>query len=300
MNKTNPVFASAVRTERKSATVSRRRAERLRDGLTYLLLTLGSLMILVPFTWMVSTSLKRKQDVYTFPPHWIPSPVEWHNYKDAFTVFPFGLYTWNTVTITSFVLLGTLLSCSFSAYGFSRLNAPGRNLVFLVLLSTMMLPAAVTMVPTYLLFNKLGWTNTFMPLIVPAWFGNAFFIFMMRQFYMGIPFELEDSARIDGCSTYGIWLKIIVPLSRPVLVTVGVFTFMGTWNDFMGPLIYLTDENKRTIALALSYFQGSARAAPDLHLLMAATLYAIAPCVVLYFLCQRVFVKGMVFTGVKG
>ncbi|WP_219837053.1 carbohydrate ABC transporter permease [Paenibacillus sp. R14(2021)] len=292
--------ATGIRKVQTHRTASRHRTERLRNAFSYLLLSLGSLMILVPFVWMISTSLKRKQDVYTFPPQWIPSPMEWHNYKDAFTTFPFGHYTWNTVTITVFVLLGTLLSCSFAAYGFSRLNAPGRNLVFLVLLSTMMLPTAVTMVPTYLFFNKLGWTDTFLPLIVPAWFGTAFFIFMMRQFYMGIPFELEDSARIDGCSTYGIWLKIIVPLSKPVLVTVAVFTFMGTWNDFMGPLIYLTDENKRTLALGLSYFQGSARSSPDLHLLMAATLYAIAPCVLLYFLSQRVFVKGMVFTGVKG
>ncbi|MBW7454138.1 carbohydrate ABC transporter permease [Paenibacillus sepulcri] len=280
--------------------ISRRQSEKWRNAFSYLLLGLGSLIILVPFAWMISTSLKLKTDVYIFPPKWIPSPIQWHNYKDALTTFPFPLYTLNSAIIVVFVLLGTLLSCSFSAYGFSRLNAPGRNLIFIVLLSTMMLPGAVTMVPLYLFFNSLGWIDTFLPLIVPAWFGSAFFIFMMRQFYMGIPFELEDSARIDGCSAYGIWLRIMVPLSKPVLVTVAVFTFMGTWNDFMGPLIYLTDENKRTLALGLSYFQGSARSSPDLHLLMAATLYAITPCVVLYFLSQKVFVKGMVFTGVKG
>ncbi|GGD85695.1 carbohydrate ABC transporter permease [Paenibacillus nasutitermitis] len=279
---------------------SKRVSELWHDAFSYLVLCLLSLMILIPFAWMVSTSLKRKTDVYIFPPQWIPSPVQWHNYKDALTTFPFPLYTLNSAIIVVFVLAGVLFSCSFAAYGFSRLNAPGRNLIFLVLLSTMMLPGAVTMVPTYLFFNKMGWIDTFLPLIIPAWFGSAFYIFLIRQFYMGIPYELEDSARIDGCNTYGIWYKIIVPLSKPVLVTVGVFTFMGTWNDFMGPLIYLTDENKRTLALGLSYFQGSARSSPDLHLLMAASLYAITPCVILYFLSQKVFVKGMVFTGVKG
>ncbi|RAP75267.1 carbohydrate ABC transporter permease [Paenibacillus montanisoli] len=282
------------------AGLSRSQSERLSTWFSYLLLVLGSIVILVPFAWMLSTSLKLKADVYIFPPQWIPKPMQWHNYVEAFTTFPFGLYTYNSIIIVVFVLIGTLFSCSFSAYGFSRLNAPGRNFIFMVLLATMMLPSAVTMVPIYLFFNKLGWVDTFLPLIIPAWFGSAFFIFMMRQFFMGIPYELEDSARIDGCSTYGIWARIMVPLSKPVLVTVAVFTFMGTWNDFMGPLIYLTDENKRTLALGLSYFQGSARSAPDLHLLMAASLYAIAPCVILYFLCQKIFVKGMVFTGVKG
>jgi ABC-type glycerol-3-phosphate transport system permease component len=280
--------------------LNRKQSETLGNFISYLLLSLGSLMILVPFAWMISTSLKRKVDVLIFPPQWIPNPVQWRNYIDAVTTFPFGLYTLNSLIIVVFVLLGTLLSCSFAAYGFSRLNAPGRNFIFLVLLSTMMLPGAVTMVPIYLFFNKLGWLDTFLPLIVPSWFGGAFNIFMIRQFYVGIPYELEDSAQIDGCNAYGTWWKIIIPLSMPVLVTVGIFTFMGTWNDFMGPLIYLTDESKRTLALGLSYYQGSARSSPDLHLLMAATLYSILPCVILYFLSQRMFIKGMVFTGVKG
>ncbi|AZN39987.1 carbohydrate ABC transporter permease [Paenibacillus albus] len=280
--------------------ISRSQSELLSKLFSYFMLCVGSIVILIPFAWMLSTSLKRKADVYVFPPQWIPSPPQWQNYKEAFTTFPFAHYTWNSVIIVVLVMAGTLFSCSFSAYGFSRLQAPGRNFIFMLLLATMMLPSAVTMVPIYLFFNKLGWVNTFKPLIIPAWFGTAFYIFMMRQFFMGIPYELEDSARIDGCTTYGIWARIMVPLSKPVLVTVGVFTFMGTWNDFMTPLIYLTDEDKRTLALALSYFQGSARSAPDLHLLMAASLYAIAPCVTLYFLCQRIFVKGMVFTGVKG
>jgi len=267
---------------------------------SYLTLGIGGLLILAPFVWMISTSLKQKSDVYIFPPEWIPSPIMWGNYAQALTTFPFPMYTLNSMIIVVFVLIGSLLSCSFASYGFARLNAPGRDLIFIILLATMMLPAAVTMVPLYLFFNKLNWIDTFLPLIVPAWFGNAFFIFLMRQFYMGVPRDLEDSAKIDGCNAYTTWLKIMVPLTKPVLATVAVFTFIGTWNDFMGPLIYLTNEDKRTIALGLSYFQGSARSAPELHLLMAATIYSIIPCVLLFFFAQKIFVKGIVFTGVKG
>jgi len=280
--------------------LTRRTSRIVSASLSYLLLIGGAVVILIPFFWMLSTSLKEKADVYKFPPEWIPNPMLWSNYPEALTTFPFPLYTMNTVTIVFFVLIGTLLSCSLASFGFARLYAPGRDFIFMLLLATMMLPYAVTMVPLYILFNQLGWTNTFLPLIVPAWFGSAFYIFLMRQFYMGIPRELEESARIDGCSTFRIWLQILVPLTKPVMVTVGVFTFMATWNDFMTPLIYLTDENKRTLALGLSYFQGSARSSPELHLLMAATIYAVSPCLMLYFACQRLFVKGIVFTGVKG
>jgi ABC-type glycerol-3-phosphate transport system permease component len=290
----------AGETGRAGLWLSRRRARLAAQTVSYLLLSAGAILILIPFFWMLSTSLKEKVDVYKFPPEWIPSPPQWQNYPEALTTFPFPLYTFNTAVIVFFVLIGTLLSCSLASFGFSRLYAPGRDFIFLLLLATMMLPYAVTMVPLYIMFNNLGWTNTFLPLIVPAWFGSAFYIFLMRQFFMGIPRELEESARIDGCNTFMIWLRILVPLSRPVMVTVGVFTFMATWNDFMTPLIYLTDENKRTLALGLSYFQGSARSTPELHLLMAATIYAVMPCLVLYFTCQRIFVKGMVFTGVKG
>lgn len=280
--------------------MGKRLSERLTAAFSYALLFAGAIVILAPFAWMISTSLKRKIDVYVFPPEWIPDPIMWGNYAEALTTFPFPLYTLNSFTIVVFVLAGTLFSCSFSSYGFARLRAPGKDLIFLVLLSTLMLPAAVTMVPLYLLFNRLGWIDTFLPLIVPSFFGSAFFIFLMRQFYMGVPKELEDAARIDGCNAYSTWLRIMVPMTKPVLATAAVFSFMWTWNDFMGPLIYLTDESKRTIALGLSYFQGSARSSPELHLLMAATIYSIIPCVLLFFVSQKVFVKGIVFTGVKG
>lgn len=267
---------------------------------SYFILGIGSIFILLPFFWMISTSLKEKIDIYKFPPEWIPDPVMWSNYTKALSIYPFPLYTMNTFIIVVFVLAGALLSTSFSTYGFARLQAPGRDVIFVVLLATMMLPSAITMVPLYLFFNKLNWIDTFLPLIVPAWFGNAFFIFLLRQFYMGIPRELEDAAKIDGCNTYSTWYRIMVPLTRPVLATIAVFSFIWTFNDFMGPLIYLTDETNRTIALGLSYFQGSARSTPELHLLMAATMYSIIPCILLFFFAQKLFVKGIVFTGVKG
>jgi ABC-type glycerol-3-phosphate transport system permease component len=267
---------------------------------SYLILTLGGILILFPFVWMISTSLKEKIDIYKSPPEWIPDPILWSNYAKALTIYPFPLYTLNSMIIVVCVLAGSLLSTSFATYGFARLQAPGRDFIFIVLLATMMLPNAVTMVPLYLFFNKLGWIDSFLPLIVPSFFGSAFFVFLMRQFYLGIPRELEDAAKIDGCNTYSTWYRIMVPLTKPVLATIAVFSFIGTFNDFMGPLIYLTDVDKRTIALGLSYFQGSARSTPELHLLMAATLYSIIPCILLFFFTQKVFVKGIVFTGVKG
>jgi len=213
---------------------------------------------------------------------------------------PFATYAKNSFIIVTLVVLGTLLSCSFSAYGFARLRAPGRNLIFMILLATLMLPSAVTLVPTYLLFNELGWINTFLPLVVPSFFGNAFFIFLLRQFYLTIPRELEEAATIDGANSFRIWWHIMLPLSKPVLATVAVFSFIGTYNDFFGPLIYLTDDSKRTIAVALSYFQGSPRMGPQRHLLMAAVTASILPSLALFLAAQRYFVRGIVMTGIKG
>jgi multiple sugar transport system permease protein len=198
------------------------------------------------------------------------------------------------------VTIGTLFSCSLSAYGFARLAAPGKNFIFMLLLSTLMLPGAVTLAPTYLLFNALGWVGSFLPLIVPAYFGSAFFIFLLRQFYLTIPRELEEAATIDGANVYQIWWRIMMPLSYPVLATVVVFTFVGTYNDFFTPLIYLSDESKRTIAVALSYFQGSPRIGPQMHLLMAAVTISIVPPLILFIIAQRYFVRGIVMTGIKG
>ncbi|NLE45117.1 MAG: carbohydrate ABC transporter permease [Chloroflexi bacterium] len=278
----------------------RHASRHIKRAITYLILSIGGAVILLPFFWMISSSLKKQWDVYHFPPVWIPNPPQWQNYVDALTVYPFHLYLLNTSTIVVLTCLGTVLSCSLAGYGFSRLRAPGRDVIFVLLLSTMMLPYTVTMIPLFMLFNKLRWVDTFRPLIVPAFFGNAFSVFLLRQFFLTIPRELEDAARIDGCSSLMIYWRIVLPLSTPALATVAIFQFMGSWNDFLGPLIYLSDEGHRTVALALAYFQGSARVGPQMHLMMAVAFVALIPPLLLYFFAQRLFIQGIVFTGVKG
>ncbi len=272
----------------------------LAKTLTYVLLLGGAFLIMIPFFWMISTSLKKQWDVYTFPPIWIPDPPQWQNYVQALGVYPFHLYLLNTVRITVMTVLGATISSSLAAYGFARLRAPGRNVIFVVLLSTMMLPYAVTMVPLFMLFSRLGWVNTFKPLIVPAYFGNVFYIFLLRQFFLTIPPELEQAARIDGCSSFMIYRRIVLPLSVPALATVAIFEFMAAWNDFLGPLIYLGNESQRTVSLALAYYLGSAKIGPQMHLMMAVAFVILVPELLLFFFAQRLFIQGIVFTGVKG
>ena len=279
---------------------SKTRTRHIGQFFTYLILIGGALVIMIPFFWMLSTSLKKQWDVYQFPPVWIPNPPQWQNYVQALSAYPFLLYVFNTLRVVVFTCFGTALSCSLAAYGFSRLRAPGRDLLFIILLSTMMLPYTVTMIPVFMAFNTLKWIDTFKPLIVPSFFGNVFYIFLLRQFFLTIPHELEDSARIDGCNSLMIYWRIILPLSKPALATVSIFQFMDSWNDFMGPLIYLSDESHRTVALALAYFQGSAKIGPQMHLLMAVSFVALIPPLLLFFFAQRLFIQGIVFSGVKG
>ncbi|MGC3992657.1 MAG: carbohydrate ABC transporter permease [Propionicimonas sp.] len=261
-------------------------------------LSLGAIFVLMPVFWTILTSLKTGQQTLEIPPVWFFVP-QWGNYAEVLRLVPFQNYALNTAVIVTGVVVGTLLSCSFSAYGFARLRAPGRNVIFGVLMATMMLPSTVTLVPTYIVFNKIGWLNTFLPLIVPAFFGSAFFIFMFRQFYLSLPRELEEAARIDGASYFRIWWSIFLPLSLPVIATVTVFTFVGTYNDFFGPLIYLTDESKWTISVALSTFGGSPRIGPQLHMLTAATMIAAAPSIIVFLLAQRYYVNGISVAGIN-
>jgi multiple sugar transport system permease protein len=276
----------------------RHQARRIaKHAVTYLVLGIGGLVILIPFFWMLSTALKRPADVFKLPPRWFTEP-QFGNFAEALSLVPFYQYTVNTITVVSLVVFGTLLSCSFTAYGFARLRAPGRDTIFLVLIATIMLPTTVTLVPTYIMFNYLGWINSLGPLVVPAFFGVPFFIFLLRQFYLTIPKELEDAARIDGAGYFRIWWSIMLPLSKPALATAAVFTFVATYNDFFGPLIYLTDETKWTIAVALSNFQGSPRIGPQMHLLMAATAMAAVPSILVFLFAQRYFVRGIVLSGI--
>ena len=266
----------------------------------YGLLVLGSGVALFPLFWMLSTALKDPGNVFLFPPQWIPRPMRWENFVEIFTMWPFAVYLKNTLIITLSNIVGVLVSSALVAYSFSRLRWRGRDMFFVICISTMMLPPQVTLVPTFILFVKLGWLDSFKPLIVPAFFGQAFYIFLLRQFFMTIPRSLEEAARIDGCGYLRTFTTVIAPLSKPVMLTVSIFTFIGVWNDFMGPLIYLSSDNKRTLALALSYFSQSFISGMHLHTLMAASLVVMLPCIIIFFIFQRYFIQGMVFSGLKG
>lgn len=260
----------------------------------------GAVVIMFPLAWMVATSLKQAGDVYLYPPVWIPNPPQWSNYAEVLAVADFGHYFLNSTLVSGLTVIGSVLSCAMAGYSFSRLRSPGRNLIFVVLLSTLMLPSTVTIVPTFVVFQRLGWLNTFNPLIVPAFFGNAFYIFLLRQFFMTIPLDLEDAGRIDGANSAQIFLRIMLPLATPALMTVAIFSFIGSWNDFFYPLIYLNSEDMYTVALGVANFQGSTRVGPQMQLLMAASFMATIPVLIIFFLAQRFFIRGIVFTGIKG
>lgn len=264
----------------------------------YALLALGTVVFMLPFYWMVISSLKPSYAVLKIPPDWLPIPPRWENFPEALTYVPFGRYALNTLFVTAFSVIGTLFSSTLVAYGFARLRAPGKNFLFLLLLATMMLPYPVTMVPVFVIFSKLGWINTFLPLILPTFLGVPFYIFLLRQFFMTIPRELEDAARIDGANTLQIIWHVIVPLSKPALAAVAIFTFQATWNDFLAPLIYLNDQSRYTISLGLSFFRSTYQV--NWAYLMAASLVTMLPIIVVFFLAQRVFIQGITLTGIKG
>ena len=247
---------------------------------------------------MVSTSLKTDSQIFSEQLHWIPKPPLWRNYRDALGSFPFLQYLGNTLLVCIGVTFGTVFSCTLPAYGFSRIRWKGRDALFFILLMTIMLPGQVTMLPIFLIFRWLGWTGTFLPLIVPSFLGSAFSIFLLRQFFMSIPQELSDAARIDGCSELGILGRVIVPLSKPAIATVALFAFTYAWMDFVNPLIYLHDERQYTLALGLQSFLG--RHNSEWSLLMATATVITMPLVVLFFFAQRTFIRGITLTGMKG
>ena len=223
---------------------------------------------------------------------------QWSNYTRGLTFIPFFQELRNTLTIALCCVFGTLLSCSLVAYGLSKIEWRGRGPLFIIMLSTMMLPGQVTMIPVFAIFVKLGWVDTFLPLIVPAFLGSPFFIFLLRQFFMGIPKELSEAAKLDGCSEFDIYRRLILPLSKPALATVGLFTFIGSWNDFMGPLIYLVNESKYTLSLGLAMFTG--QYSSEYGMLMAVSTVVTIPIIILFFFTQRTFIQGMTMSGIKG
>jgi ABC-type glycerol-3-phosphate transport system permease component len=279
------------------APASQRTRRRLRLAASYLLALAVAAFFLLPLFWMIASSLKPNYQVLEFPPRWLPDPIQWSNYREALTYVPFGRYALNTLLISVLVILGHVLSCTLVAYAFARLRAPGKGPLFLVLLATMMLPYPVTMIPLYVGFNALDWVNTFLPLVVPAFFGSPFYIFLLRQFFLTLPPELEDAARVDGAHTLQILWHVILPLSRPAMATVAIFTFQATWNDFLPPLIYLHDQSLYTVSLGLNFFRSSYDV--RWNYLMAASLVTMLPVIALFFLAQRQFIKGIALTGLK-
>jgi len=279
----------------------RARTDRARDVALYAVLVPLSVVFLAPLYWMVSTSLKTDAQLGLWPPVWVPSPPVWLNYAHAWTSAPFALYTRNTLIITLGAMAGQLLSASAVAYGFARLRFPGRDTLFVVVLATMMLPGVVTLIPTYILFQKLGWLNTFLPLIVPAYFGaagGAFYIFLLRQFFRAIPMELSEAARIDGASNLRILLQVVLPLSRPALATVMIFSFTGNWNEFLAPLIYLTSQDKYTLTIGMQVFMQ--QHSTQFQYLMAISFLMSLPIILVFFFAQQHFVRGIVMSGIKG
>ncbi len=268
---------------------------------TYLVLAAGAVIFLLPFFWMVGTSLKEQQEVYTFPPTFIPKAWRWQNFPDGWThentMFP--QWTANTLWITAGAMAGILLTSSLCAYGFARLTFPGRDFWFMVVLASIMLPGPVTLIPLFVGYQRIGWLNTFKPLIIPAWFGGgAFNIFLLRQFFKGIPIELEEAAIVDGASRFRIWWQIFLPLSKPALATIAVFTFQATWNDFYGPLIFLSTREKYTLAIGINNFKGLYNT--EVPLMMAMSFLMVIPMLIVFFFAQKLMIRGVVLSGIKG
>ena len=288
---------------RRGAIGSRRPAHIALRIFVYSAILLLGFLYFLPFIWMASTSLKTDPQVYHLPPIWIPIPMRFANYIEAMREVPFGTFFRNTIQYALFSALGTLLSSSLCAYGFSRMQWKGRETIFFLCLATMMIPFQVRMIPLYLIFNKMHWLNSYKPLIVPSFLGSAYDIFLLRQFFLTIPTELSDAARIDGANEVGILTRVILPLAKPALAVVALFTLMGAWNDYLGPLIYLKDPSKYPIAMGLEQLRnrGISAAIPLIWpKLMAASAVTIAPVLLLFFLTQRTFVEGISITGIKG
>jgi multiple sugar transport system permease protein len=274
------------------------------DTITYILLGLGAAIVLVPFFWMIRTSLTAETRLFLYPPQLIPDPVVWRNYIDAWNSLPvsFTRFTANTLFITVLAMSAEIFTCSLVAYGFARFRFPGRNIIFLVMLGTMMLPGVVTLVPTFILWRELRLIDTYDPMTLGAWFAwGPAYVFLLRQFFLSLPTEIEDAARIDGANTFQIYWNIMLPLVKPALLAIAVLSFIGNWNNFQGPLIYLNSGEKYPLIMALKYFEQSlSKEAPKFHFMMAMTTIMSVPLLALYFFMQRNLIEGITAGAVKG
>lgn len=275
----------------------RRRGQRLGRVALHILLLAGSLVMLVPFVWMLTTSLKEPGDIFVYPPQWIPKPVQWQNYLETVTVMPFLRFYLNSTIQAVAVTVLQLLTSSLAAFAFSRLRFRGRDALFLLYLATMMIPFPVTMIPNFIIVRFLHWIDTFRALILPPAF-SAFSTFLMRQYFLSIPIELDDAARVDGASSFRIWWQVILPLSGPAVATLAIFTFLGQWNSFLWPLIATNSQEMWTLPVGLASFQG--QYSIQWHLLMAGSVIAVVPILIIYLVGQKWFVRGITLTGMGG
>ncbi len=274
-------------------------------GILYLVAISSSAMFMFPFVWTVLSSLKTGGELFTFPPTWFPEVAQYQNYPKVFEIVSWAAWTWNSTFVSIVSTFGAVLTAALVGYSFARFRYPARDVLFMITLSTMMLPVEVTLIPLYLMFAKIGWLDSYRPLIVPSFFGgSAFLIFLMRQFFMSIPIDLDEAARIDGANYLRIFWQILIPLSIPVTATAAVLTFMAQWNEFLQPFIFLNTKSKYTLAIGIRYFQAVAGFAddtePKYHLLMAASVMMTAPIIIIFFLAQRYLVQGIVMSGIKG
>jgi ABC-type glycerol-3-phosphate transport system permease component len=258
----------------------------------------GSVVMVAPMLWMIGTSLKQPGVIFTFPPQWIPNPVDWDNYGQLFMQLPMTTFLLNSFKVTTIATVGQVISCAMAAFAFARLRFPARNLLFFLLLATLMVPVHVTIVPVFVIMRWLGWYDTHWSLTVPWWLGGAFGTFLLRQFFLTIPVEMVEAAKIDGAGYFRIFLRIFLPLSGPALATLAVFTFMGSWNNLLAPLIYLSSEQNYTVTLGLTFLQGQYYT--QWTLLMAGAIVSVIPTLVVFFAAQRYFVEGIVRAGIKG
>jgi multiple sugar transport system permease protein len=264
----------------------------------FLALTVITLVFLVPLFWLLSSSLKENTELFSVPVKWLPSRLHFENYIRMFTYFPFMLYLKNTLIIVFFNIIGSTISSAVIAYGFSRLNWKGRDKIFVIVLVTMILPFQVTMVPLFMMFQKIGWIGTFLPLTATCFFGNPFFIFLIRQFFLSLPMELNDAARIDGCGEFRIFAQIAIPLSAPVLATTAIFSFLRTWNDFIGPLIFLANQKLYTLSIGAQMIRS--RLQPNWEILMPLGVVMVLPVLIMFFLMQKYFIQGIAVSVIKG
>ena len=275
------------------------------QGILYLIAILSSAVFMFPFVWTILSSLKTGGELFLFPPTWFPEVPQPQNYLKVFDIVPWGGWTMNSVLVALLSTFGAVSTAAIVGYSFARFRYPGRDILFMITLSTMMLPVEVTLIPLYLMFAKIGWLDSYKPLIIPSYFGgSAFLIFLMRQFFMSIPFDLDEAARIDGAGYLRIFWQILMPLSLPVTATAAVLTFMGQWNAFLHPFIFLNTKSKYTLAVGIRYFQAVAGFADDVepkyHLLMAGSVMMTVPIIIMFFVAQRYLVKGIVMSGIKG